>query len=58
MSSGEVSSLTKITFSPFSALNLASSAVNAIFPEAAPGDAGNPLAITSVFFNSVSSKFG
>ena len=43
MSSGEVSVLTKITISPASFLLTASLAVKAIFPTAAPGDAGRAL---------------
>ena len=58
ISSGEVSSLTKTTFSPFSALSLASSAVKATFPQAAPGEAGNPLAIALVFLSDVASNVG
>ena len=43
MSSGEVSRRTRTTFSPFSAHATASSAVNTILPQAAPGDAPRPL---------------
>ena len=42
-SSGDVSTLTKMTFSPASFLLWASSASNTILPTAAPGEAGNPL---------------
>ena len=46
MSSGEVSTRTRMTFLP-SALSLAaSSELNTISPEAAPGDAGSPVAMT------------
>ena len=47
MSSGEVSSRTRITASPSSASRSASSAAKTILPVAAPGEAGRPLAITS-----------
>ena len=46
MSSGEVSRRTRITFSPARACFSAASAVNTTLPEAAPGEAGRPLAIT------------
>ena len=46
MSSGLVSRRTRITFSPARACFSASSAVNTTLPEAAPGEAGRPLAIT------------
>ena len=44
-SSGEVSALTRTTFSPAACLLSASSAVKAIAPVPAPGPAGLPLAI-------------
>ena len=47
MSSGEVSSRTRITASPSSAMRSASLAWNTILPVAAPGEAGRPAAITS-----------
>ena len=46
MSSGEVSTRTRITFLPPAFSSAASSEVNTISPEAAPGEAGRPLAIT------------
>ena len=56
MSSGEVSTLTKIV-SCIIAVNLsASSDVKTTLPLAAPGDAGNPFAITLI--ESFSSKVG
>ena len=58
MSSGEVSSLTRTTSSPASDLSLASSAVNAILPQAAPGEAGSPFAITSADLSSFALKVG
>jgi hypothetical protein len=44
-SSGLVSRLTRITFSPFSAIASASSAENTALPQAAPGTALIPSAI-------------
>ena len=44
-SSGEVSSLTKITFSPLLAHSTASLELNTTRPLAPPGPAGKPLAI-------------
>ena len=60
MSSGVVSSLTKITLSPLPPLPslLASSAVNTILPAAAPGDAGSAEPITSPSFNALTSNVG
>ena len=52
ISSGVVSALTKMTeflLLPCPAFSTASSAVNTICPTAAPGDAGNPVARTSIF---------
>ena len=46
MSSGEVSTRTRITFLPSALSFVASSELNTISPEAAPGDAGRPVAIT------------
>ena len=46
MSSGLVSRRTRITFSPARACFSASSAENTALPDAAPGEAGRPLAIT------------
>jgi hypothetical protein len=43
-SSGEVSYLTKITYSPFSTHSAASWASNTILPIAPPGEAGRPVA--------------
>ena len=44
MSSGEVSTLTKIDFFPAWRKDCASSALNTISPLAAPGEAGRPVA--------------
>ena len=57
-SSGEVSSRTRITFSPASFLALASSAVKANLPVPAPGDAGLPVATGVCAFNSFASNVG
>ena len=43
ISSGDVSSLTRTTFSPLAFHSSASSAENTILPHAAPGDAPRPL---------------
>ena len=54
ISSGDVSSLTKITFSPFAAMASALSAVKTTLPTAAPGEAGRPFAIgESLAFGSI-----
>ena len=55
MSSGEVSTRQRMTASPWPASVSASSAVKTTLPEAAPGDAGRPLAMTlrSAFGSSV-----
>ena len=45
ISSGEVSRRTRTTFSPLAAQSFASSAVNTILPQAAPGEAASALAI-------------
>src|SRR4051812_50201923 len=44
MSSGEVSTRTRITFLPSALSLVASSELNTISPEAAPGEAGRPVA--------------
>ena len=46
MSSGEVSTRTRMTFLPSALSRVASSDVNTISPDAAPGEAGRPVAIT------------
>ena len=46
MSSGEVSTRTRMTLRPCALSVSASSAENTISPEAAPGEAGSPVAIT------------
>ena len=46
MSSGEVSTRTRMTFLPCDFSFSASSAENTISPAAAPGEAGRPVAIT------------
>ena len=56
ISSGEVSRRTRTTFLPFLAQTLASSAENTIWPHAAPGDAGNALAIGVACFNALASN--
>ena len=53
ISSGLVSSLTKITFLPFSASISAVSASNTITPTAAPGEAFNALPNNSLFWDSM-----
>lgn len=53
-SSGDVSILTKILWANF----LASSAKKTIYPEAAPGDAGNPLATNLAVFKASGVKIG
>ncbi len=60
MSSGVVSSLTRITLSPlpFFPSSFATSEVNTTFPAAAPGEAGNPSPNTSPFFNDSASNIG
>ena len=60
ISSGDVSSLTRITLSPLPPLpsSLASSAVNTILPAAAPGDAGSASPTTSPSFNASESNIG
>ena len=58
MSSGEVSSRTRTTFSPRSAQSLASSAVKTILPQAAPGEAARALPMTGVFFSTSASNWG
>ena len=56
ISSGEVSTLTKIVSSFWFFILSASSAVKTTLPLAAPGDAGRPLAI--IFFSTLSSNVG
>ena len=56
MSSGDVSTLTKIVFCIIPLSLSASSDEKTTFPLAAPGDAGKPLAITSILL--FSSKVG
>ena len=58
ISSGEVSRRTRITLCPSAVSSIASSAENTICPQAAPGDAGNALAIGFALFKSASSKRG
>ena len=58
ISSGEVSCLTSIVFSPFFLAFTTSSALKYIFPDAAPGEAGRPFDIISNFFISFSSNVG
>lgn len=53
-SSGDVSILTKILWANF----LASSAKNTIYPDAAPGEAGKPLATNLAVFNASGVKIG
>jgi hypothetical protein len=57
-SSGLVSWRTRMTCSPAWARSIASSAVNAGRPTAAPGDAGRPRARTVVIARLVGSKYG
>ena len=57
-SSGEVSSLTSITFLPAAAASAASSALNTISPQAAPGDAGSPFATLVALESSSASNVG
>ncbi len=57
-SSGEVSSRTNITFSPFFTHSSASSAVKTTRPTLPPGPAGNPRTTTSVLTSSSRSKLG
>ncbi len=56
MSAGSVSRRTRMIFSPLPTRSSASSAVKAILPTAAPGDAGRPLAIT--FFSALGLNVG
>ena len=58
MSSGEVSSLTRTTFSLFAPISFALSAVKQILPLAAPGDAGSASPITVAFFTESALKVG
>ena len=58
MSSGLVSWRTRITCSPFWERATASSAVKAMRPQAAPGEAARPLASTWCFARATGSKTG
>ena len=58
MSSGEVSSRTRITLRPSAAAATASSGVNTRVPTAPPGDAGRPCAIAVHFFSDAESRIG
>ena len=58
MSSGDVSRRTRITFSPLAAHSTASSAVNTILPQAAPGDAPSAFAIGVAAFSAAASNCG
>ena len=58
MSSGDVSRRTSTTFSPLSAHSTASSAVNTILPQAAPGEAPRPLPIGVAAFRAAASNCG
>ena len=60
ISSGDVSSLTNTTFSPFPPIPwiAASSAVNTTLPQAAPGDAPKPFPAGVAFFNASTSNCG
>ena len=57
-SSGEVSSLTRITLSPFLCHSSASSAVNTIRPVAPPGPAGSPFVRILADFSASESNIG
>ncbi len=57
-SSGEVSSLTRITFSPLAAHATASAEENTTRPLAPPGPAGKPLAITGAVSSALGSSMG
>ena len=58
MSSGEVSSRTRMVFSPRSAAALASAAVKQTMPAAAPGEAGSPLAAGFAAASALASNCG
>ena len=58
ISSGEVSCLTKITFSPATAFSCTFSAVKYTLPAPAPGEAGNPSRTGSADFNASAVKLG
>ena len=58
ISSGEVSSLTRTTFSPLAAQAFASSAVNTILPQAAPGAAASAFATGAVAASASASNWG
>ena len=58
ISSGDVSRRTRTTFSPLSVHSTASSAVNTILPQAAPGEAPSAFAIGVAAFNAAASNCG
>ncbi len=58
MSSGEVSSRTRMTISPRFAASTASSCVKTIWPTAPPGEAGRPIASRFAFFSESGSRIG
>ena len=58
ISSGEVSSRTRTTFSPLAFHASASSAENTILPQAAPGDAPSPLPAGVAAFSAAASNCG
>ena len=58
ISSGDVSRRTRTTFSPLAAHSTASSAVNTILPQAAPGDAPSALASGVAAFSAAASNCG
>ena len=58
ISSGDVSSLTRIVSSPLFFASEISFASKYIFPVPAPGDAAKPVAIAFAFFKSSISKLG
>ena len=58
ISSGDVSRRTRTTFSPLAAHVSASSAVNTILPQAAPGEAPSPLPIGVAALRAAASNCG
>ena len=58
ISSGEVSRRTRTTFLPVLAAAVASSAVKYTMPQAAPGEAARPMAISFAFFSATASNCG
>ena len=58
ISSGDVSRRTRTTFSPLAAHSTASSAVNTILPQAAPGEAPRPLPIGVAALSAFASNWG